>query len=568
MESQKRKSVKIADDETDSVESQPEQPKQEQPKQERPKQERPKNAPPDKKKSDDSTASLPPYISINEPVSDIAVPTPRAQPQKQQSTLKHQQPEIMNARDRTMSIVRRNKRRRRQERFGPLMLPEKDRTAEDIRRENLLKNKAWQLTADALRDEKEAYIIFSLRDFIIYLLFLNLLLTVSYGPKENAYNYYGSVMSDLITKSKFTTEIETGNPGSTVNQTFEGVRSIKQLWDFINKIFVTVVYMDPVRNRILMESYFIGMPSIRQVKVKKDTCITAPMFQDLYKTCYNDYSTEIEDKEPFGDPNSYPWKYQSPYPYERANGLKTTYQEGGYIFNFTLDRNFTSEWLAELEMKNWIGPGTRAVVIDFATYTPNTNLFLIVKMLAEVLPEGGIKTSHQFMTIKFMSTYLALVVYGYQQTHLAQDDGGILHQQFIDDLVYSLYINILMFFRLFTLVNSYRAKDESHRSKADYDAFVTMLKRYGWNVKEIKLFLKSFGVRRGVPLDFEELTKIYSDFWLRNQLFVEVEAHSEIREQLNRISKNLEWCELSILDIMSKTDVIADRAMKRSHISQ
>ena len=51
---------------------------------------------------------------------------------------------------------------------------------------------------------------------------------------------------------------------------------------------------------IFYENKLLGVPRIRQLKVRSDSCEVHEDFKSEITACYDTYSTAIEDQEPFG----------------------------------------------------------------------------------------------------------------------------------------------------------------------------------------------------------------------------------------------------------------------------
>ena len=56
----------------------------------------------------------------------------------------------------------------------------------------------------------------------------------------------------------------------------------------------------PADRNILYENRLLGLPRLRQIRVKNDSCLVHPDFQNAIKQCYGPYSESNEDMEPFG----------------------------------------------------------------------------------------------------------------------------------------------------------------------------------------------------------------------------------------------------------------------------
>jgi len=51
---------------------------------------------------------------------------------------------------------------------------------------------------------------------------------------------------------------------------------------------------------IFYENKLLGVPRIRQLKVKNDSCTIHDDFKDQISTCYDSYAEAIEENRPFG----------------------------------------------------------------------------------------------------------------------------------------------------------------------------------------------------------------------------------------------------------------------------
>jgi len=51
---------------------------------------------------------------------------------------------------------------------------------------------------------------------------------------------------------------------------------------------------------VLKENRLIGSPRLRTLRVRNDSCHVHLDFHEFIKVCYDVYSTESEDTEPFG----------------------------------------------------------------------------------------------------------------------------------------------------------------------------------------------------------------------------------------------------------------------------
>jgi hypothetical protein len=139
--------------------------------------------------------------------------------------------------------------------------------------------------------------------------------------------------------------------------------------------------------------------------------------EHLFTYCNNDYSFSNEEKQSFSPgwmnlttsiSNSsidQAFVYQSG---EQLNisiyvGNQQTYDSGGYVYQFRGSLSDLQSNLSTLHRLEWIDSQTRAVIIQFSLYNPNSQLFTSIILFAEFLSTGGIVTQYRFDPISFQS---------------------------------------------------------------------------------------------------------------------------------------------------------------------
>ena len=156
---------------------------------------------------------------------------------------------------------------------------------------------------------------------------------------------------------------------------------------------------------MLYDNKMLGVPRLRQLRVRNDSCEVHPLFQASITACYSDYEEAKEDKDPFGQglrkftsPDA--WRYQSAKEiggFEFWGKLKT-YSGGGSVQNLHPKEQQTLAIIRELREFLWIDRATRIIVIDFTTYNANVNLFCVTKLVFEFPPTGGIVKSQRLVS--------------------------------------------------------------------------------------------------------------------------------------------------------------------------
>lgn len=156
---------------------------------------------------------------------------------------------------------------------------------------------------------------------------------------------------------------------------------------------------------VLYENYLLGSPRMRQIRVRNDSCDIHKDFRRAIFSCYNHYSKLYEDRENLHSKNISEFRWQEIKSFAKNDvwGKLSSYSgEGGYIVNLSLNRTTAMHKIDILKKNLWIDRGTRAVFIDFTTYNPNINLYVVVKLIAEFPATGGMFTSWQFRTLNLL----------------------------------------------------------------------------------------------------------------------------------------------------------------------
>lgn len=138
-----------------------------------------------------------------------------------------------------------------------------------------------------------------------------------------------------------------------------------------------------------------------------DSCIVPEEAQDLIKHCNDFYSFDEEDRthlnlpawQPFtgsvewanfSDLCPAPWRYV---PAESLHdspswGLFHVYDGGGYVANLGYSRSTARSVISNLHKFGWIDRQTRAILLQFSIYNPNTGYLSIATYHFEILPTG------------------------------------------------------------------------------------------------------------------------------------------------------------------------------------
>ncbi|XP_027624642.1 polycystic kidney disease 2-like 2 protein [Tupaia chinensis] len=228
---------------------------------------------------------------------------------------------------------------------------------------------------------------------------------VTFGMVNPHMYYLNKVMSSLF--------LDTSVPGDE-RTNFKSIRTTADFWKFMEGPLLEGLYWDSWYNhqqlynlknssRIYYENILLGVPRVRQLKVRNNTCRVYPLFQSLMSECYGKYTSKNEDLSEFGLKRDTEWKYStskinSPWHW----GFVGVYRNGGYIFTLSKSKSETKNKFIDLRLNSWITRGTRVIFIDFSLYNANVNLFCIIRLVAEFPATGGILTSWQFYSVKLL----------------------------------------------------------------------------------------------------------------------------------------------------------------------
>ncbi|XP_013419423.1 polycystic kidney disease 2-like 1 protein isoform X2 [Lingula anatina] len=254
------------------------------------------------------------------------------------------------------------------------------------------------------KTDRELYVKTTLRELVIYLLFLTDLTILTFGMNSETYYYYTKVMSELFLDGQF----------ADTKNTFRGMTTMQDFWRFAEGPLMDGLYWEKWYNGqnvsdsqlgyVFHENKLLGVPRLRQLKVRNDSCEVHDDFKNEIKTCYDAYAESIEDKFPFGKMNGTAWVYQTEDELDGwgHEGLISEYGGGGFVQNLLLTREKTEPIIADLKQNLWLDRGTRVVFVDFTVYNANINLFCVIRLVVEFPATGGAIPSWSFRTVKLI----------------------------------------------------------------------------------------------------------------------------------------------------------------------
>ncbi|KAK3592407.1 hypothetical protein CHS0354_004031 [Potamilus streckersoni] len=252
--------------------------------------------------------------------------------------------------------------------------------------------------------DRELHVKTTLRELIIYCVFLIILCVVTFGMTSTTMYYYTKVMSDLFLSAQ-------ANPDDPA---FTDITNVGDFWAFAKGALLDGLYWETWYNNqtvsedqlgyIYYENKLLGVPRIRQLKVHSNSCVVHDDFKSVIRECFDSYLESLEDKGSFGLSNSTAWKYQSQDQLDGSShwGLLATYSGAGFVQDLTRNKSESAAIIDDLFNNLWITRGTRALFIDFTVYNANINLFCVVRLVVEFPATGGAISSSVFRTVKLI----------------------------------------------------------------------------------------------------------------------------------------------------------------------
>ncbi|XP_075888699.1 polycystin-2 [Nelusetta ayraudi] len=251
---------------------------------------------------------------------------------------------------------------------------------------------------------RERYLWNVLREMLTYIAFLITICILTYGMVSANMYYYTKVMSQLF----LDTPLSPGDPA-----TFRSLSTMDDFWKFTEGPFLNGMYWEVWYNNqslpenqslIYYENLLLGVPRLRQLKVRNESCSVHEDLRDEVHECYSMYTPASEDTSSFGPKNGTAWVYATESETNGSSfwGQVSKYGGGGFYQDLSRTREGSLVQLQFLKDNLWLDRGTRAVFLDFSVYNGNINLFCIARLLVEFPATGGVVTSWQFQTVRLI----------------------------------------------------------------------------------------------------------------------------------------------------------------------
>ncbi|XP_061913689.1 polycystin-2-like protein 1 isoform X2 [Entelurus aequoreus] len=252
-------------------------------------------------------------------------------------------------------------------------------------------------------DNRELFVRTTLRELMVYVVFLVDICLLTYGMTNSSTYYYTKAMTDLFV-----------NTAGESGVKFQSISTMADFWTFAQEPLLDGLYWTKWYNNqsmdsgdqsfIYYENMLLGLPRMRQIKIKNNSCKVHKDFQDEITGCYDVYNDKKENDLSFGLINGTAWSFNTEKAIKGSShwGLLTTYSGAGYYQDLGRTKDESTVVLRELEENLWLDRGTRAVFIDFSTYNANINMFCVIRLVVEFPATGGAIPSYQIRTVKLI----------------------------------------------------------------------------------------------------------------------------------------------------------------------
>ncbi|XP_063601108.1 uncharacterized protein LOC134777199 [Penaeus indicus] len=276
------------------------------------------------------------------------------------------------------------------------------------------------------RKEVEMYEI--LREIFAYMMFLWVLLILSYGNRDpNAYFLQQSLNQGFIHK------------GALDGSDYTKATNADRFWRYLHVGLLPDLRADRLYNGSPpygLRGYLgdqcnriMGYATIRQARIKKDSCRVNKKLRGIIKSCSGFSNVFKEENEAF----CADWKPPTNLTKDTADcnipefshtsgldlntlptvGILDIYGAGGYVVHLNGSSKNLKKKLTFLQSKGWIDHLTRYVVVEFASYNAQVNLFGLSHIRAEFTPGGGVTPSFSFGLFIMVceASFVAFIVY-------------------------------------------------------------------------------------------------------------------------------------------------------------
>ncbi|GAB6020442.1 polycystic kidney disease 1-like 2 [Chamberlinius hualienensis] len=266
---------------------------------------------------------------------------------------------------------------------------------------------------------KEVQMWSVLREILGYILFLWILVVVSYGNRDpNGYFFKRTLHRSFV------------RPG--LDNDFERVNNTDKWWSWSQQVLIPRLRAQRLYNHnppfgfkgFLFDQVnrMMGYAILRQIRIKPGICGVPEVMKNISGSdCSGSWTLMIdEDNQKYGvgwannitntTEEDYIGDLEKAFRYQSAAELDgypavgnlDVYSGGGYVVALKGRQSDLLQLMDQLQGLNWIDKYTRSVIVEFSVFNAQVNLFGVCTMTAEFVPGGGIFTSSRFDAIRLL----------------------------------------------------------------------------------------------------------------------------------------------------------------------
>ncbi|KAL4239723.1 hypothetical protein ACF0H5_000526 [Mactra antiquata] len=253
-----------------------------------------------------------------------------------------------------------------------------------------------------------------LKEIMVYGFFVLVLFFLSYQQRDLQSYYYTDNMKNMFLGK------------------FESISTVLDYWVWLDKFLLPTLYAAKFHNGTNMTKWWdkrclndfqsrrMGIARLRQFRIKEDSCKIMSTMRPAINHCRNDYNwfdddtkaylpgwveTSEENRTILDKRRDDPFVYQNSVRLKSAPYVATlqTYKGGGYVVNFERSYRRTVRNLTRLRQEDWLDLRTRAVILEFTVYNPNSNLFASAVLTTEFPSYGSAVARSEFKIFRLQS---------------------------------------------------------------------------------------------------------------------------------------------------------------------
>lgn len=272
-------------------------------------------------------------------------------------------------------------------------------------------NTVWRTTHTHTHTDNTELAKTTLRELVIYIAYILLLSLIVFSENTTTQYRFSNAMRELFLDAPYS---------ANDARTFRDITDDSSFWLFLQGPLLTGLYPETLYNGdpipandmgfILNENKLLGMPRLRQLAVKPDSCSIPSAFSGQITTCFAPYDQNTELRTPLSPAHTPSNATAGAYIFRTASelggssywGQVTTYGGGGFVQLLAGTQNGSIAIVDDLLYNLWVQRATRVVFVDFTVYNANVNLFNVVRLIVEFPASGGAIVANRFLTLKFL----------------------------------------------------------------------------------------------------------------------------------------------------------------------